>query len=204
MSIRKRRYKLYADFHRVFKFLQDTYDMESLNSYLLPQFFEYAHTHPAFNHKLTHRFGLWEDDGELCGIACYEMDLGETLISVHPDYEFCLPDMLCWAERELSTFNDGVRKHAVWITDKEKTKCDLLVENSYHCIHSEPVTIFTYAKEFPEVKLPDGFSIITLADETIYEKSMIVCGRALTMETTLMMTSIVVCKCNPERTLPPN
>ena len=135
MSICKRRYKLYADFHRVFKFLQDTYDMESLNSYLLPQFFEYAHTHPAFNHKLTHRFGLWEDDGELFGIACYEMDLGETLISVHPDYEFCLPDMLCWAERELSTFNDGVRKHAVWITDKEKLNVT--------CLSNTRIIVFT-------------------------------------------------------------
>lgn len=57
-EIYKRRYKLLADFTKVQEFLTEIYSLDTLNSYLLPQFFEYAHTHPFFNHKLTHRFGF--------------------------------------------------------------------------------------------------------------------------------------------------
>jgi hypothetical protein len=37
MNITQRRYKLFADFEHVHQFLTDTYDPETLNSYLLPQ-----------------------------------------------------------------------------------------------------------------------------------------------------------------------
>lgn len=80
MGVTQRRYRLLADFATVHSFLTDTYSIDTLNSHLLPQFFEYAHTHPAFNHKLTHRFGLWENDGRLVGVACYEMDIGESFL----------------------------------------------------------------------------------------------------------------------------
>ena len=63
----RRRYSLLGDFEKVSLFLDETYDIDTLNSYLLRPFFEYAHTHPAFNHKLTHRFGIWEDDSKIVG-----------------------------------------------------------------------------------------------------------------------------------------
>ena len=55
-KINNRRYRMLIDFTAVHSFLADIYTPTTLNSYLLPQFFEYAHTHPAFNHKITHRF----------------------------------------------------------------------------------------------------------------------------------------------------
>lgn len=93
-NICQRRYKLLADFNSAHKFLTDIYSLDTFNSYLLPQFFEYAHTHPFFNHKLTHRFGLWEDGGKLVGIACYEMDVGESFLATDKDHTFLLPEML--------------------------------------------------------------------------------------------------------------
>jgi hypothetical protein len=65
MSVKFRRYKLLVDFDRVNRYLADVYNMETLNGYLLPQYFEYAHTHTLFNYKLAHRFGLWEDENDL-------------------------------------------------------------------------------------------------------------------------------------------
>jgi len=102
MNITCRPYRLLADFNKVMKYLTDVYDTETLNSYLFPQFFEYAHTHPAFNHKLTHRFGLWENGNELVGIACYEMDIGECFISVRNEYKSLLPEMVKYSEKNLS------------------------------------------------------------------------------------------------------
>ena len=48
--ITKRRYKILVDFERVHKFLTETYNFETLNSWLLPQYFEYAHMHGYFDY----------------------------------------------------------------------------------------------------------------------------------------------------------
>lgn len=167
-EMKHRRYKLLADFEKVRTFLEDVYNIETLNSYLLPQFFEYAHTHPAFNHKLTHRFGLWEQAGELAGVACYEMNIGEAFLSVRNKCSFLLPEMLRYTENELSNFKDGKRSLNVWITDKEPEKQALLHQNGYQKSHTEPVRIFTYDKPFLDARLPDRFSIMSLEDENDY------------------------------------
>lgn len=169
-NITLKRYKLLCDFERVHRFLTNTYNIETLNSYLLPQFFEYAHTHPAFNHKLTHRFGLWDDKGDLVGVACYEMNIGEVMFCIKNGYDFLLSEMLSYAERELATTKDGKIVLNVWITDKEQNKITLLQESGYQKVYTEPVTIFTYDKPFFEQKLPEGFEVISLEDENNLRK----------------------------------
>jgi len=94
MTIVQRKYKLLADFDKVSRFLDENYNLQTLNSYLLRPFFEYAHTHFEFNHKLTHRFGLWENSKNLVGLTCYEMDLGECFMSMKKGYENLLPEMV--------------------------------------------------------------------------------------------------------------
>lgn len=168
--IKIRRYSLLADFDKVSCFIDKNYDSDTLNSYLLRPFFEYAHTHPAFNHKLTHRFGLWEDDGKLVGVTCYEMDLGGCYISVKEGYENLFQEIVDYSEDELAKAIDNKRKLGVWITDKERQKSKILQEKGYKKVYSEPVNIFTYDKEFLEVKLPEGFSIISLEDENDFKK----------------------------------
>ena len=101
MAIIQRRYKLLDDFKKVLKYLTDIYNFEKLDSYLLPQFFEYAHTHPHFNHKLTHRFGIWEENNEIVGMACYEMDNGECFITTKNGYQSLLPEIVKYAEGDL-------------------------------------------------------------------------------------------------------
>ncbi len=169
-KIIKRRYKLLADFAAVHSFLTDIYSIDTLNSYLLPQFFEYAHTHPYFQHHLTHRFGLWEDDGKLVGIACFEMNMGECFMVTDSNHIFLLTEMLTYAEKELSVINDNKQTLTVWVTDKETDKIELLVRKGYKKVYAEPVRIFSYKKPFLDVKLPDGFSIISLEDENDYKK----------------------------------
>jgi len=169
-NVNLRRYKLLADFIRVHSFLTNIYSLDTLNSYLLPQFFEYAHTHPFFNHKLTHLFGLWEDSGKLIGIACYEMDVGEGFLVTDREHTYLLPEMLVFAEKELSVIKNNKHTLSVWVTEKETDKIELLAQNGYTKVHTEPVRIFTYNKPFPDVKLPEGFTIISLEDENDYGK----------------------------------
>lgn len=166
MSVKFRRYKILSDFGKVLKYLSEVYNTDTLNGYLLPQFFEYAHTHPAFNYKLAHRIGLWEDDNEIIGIACYEMNIGECFISFKKGYNELLPEMIKYSEENLSDKNPL----SIWIIDKEIEKKNLLEKIGYKKVYATPVTIFNYEKPFPQYSLPNGFSIISLEDENDYKK----------------------------------
>lgn len=168
--ISRRRYKLLADFEKVSRFLDDNYNLETLNSYLLQQFFEYAHTHPYFRYQQTHHIGLWEDRDDLVALACYEMELGECFLSVSDGYNHLLPEMLVYAENELAAVIDNKRILNVWTTDSEKKKRELLTEKGYKKVHNEPVTIFSYDKDFIELELPEGYSIFSLEEENDIQK----------------------------------
>jgi len=158
--ITRRRYKILVDFEHVYRFLTETYDIETLNSYLLPQFFEYANMNTFFEFPKSHHFGIWESDGNIVGIACFEMTIGECLLHTHKDYKFLLPEMLEWAELELSVIEDDKRKLDVKITDKELDKVKMLKSAGYSFAFSRPIKIFPYTKSFPERTLPEGFSLI--------------------------------------------
>ena len=73
-----RRYDILSDFTSVYNFLEDAFDENTLNSYLLPQYFEYAHYLQWFDYLRAHRMGLWEHESNIVGIAAYEMEIGTT------------------------------------------------------------------------------------------------------------------------------
>jgi GNAT superfamily N-acetyltransferase len=169
LMITSRRYRLLADFEPVSQFLIRHTNFTDFNGYLLQPFFEYAHTHPYFNAKLTHRFGVWEDDGTIVGVTCYEMDLGECLLVSAPGYEHLRPQMLDHAERDLSTLKDGQRFLNVMTTDKQGLDA-LLSERGYERHYHEAITTFDYAKGFKQRPLPKGFRLISLDEENDVRK----------------------------------
>jgi len=160
MGITQRRYNILTDFTKVFNFLEETYNHDTLNSYLPPHYFEYAQHHAKFNFASSHRIGLWEDNNALVGISMYEMQLGTAQIHAKDGYKHLLPEMLTWAEKEISVEKDGKQTLAVQVTDKEKNKIHLLTDNGYKFSQSYAITIFRYTNPFVERKLPSGFSII--------------------------------------------
>lgn len=162
--VTQRRYKILVDFERVHRFLTDTFDRETLNSYLLPQYFEYAHMHSYFEYFKTHHIGIWEDNGEIVGIACFEMRMGTIHMHTHKSYRYLLPDLLTWSERELSVEKDGKHVLKVMINDTEPFKRDLLKAAGYELVRSQPHMIFTYDKPFPKRRLPEGFKLIDGTD----------------------------------------
>ena len=92
------------------------------------------------------------------------------MLSVKNGYDFLLPEMLSYTEKELSSIKDGKKSLCAWITDKEQEKQSLLLQSGYQKIHTEPVRIFTYDKSFLDVRLPDGFNVISLEDENDYKR----------------------------------
>ena len=159
-DVTARRYDILSDFTAVYNFLEETYDETTLNSYLLPQYFEYAHSLLWFDYVRAHRMGLWEQNGNIVGIAAYEMEIGTAHLHTKKSCRYLLPKLLEWAEREISIKRDGKTNLRVWITDKEPEKQELLKNNGYQLVHNEPVTVFRYTNPFVERQLPDGYKII--------------------------------------------
>jgi len=163
MSIKFKRYSLFVDFERVLNFLSDNYKYPCW--WLTPQFFEYAHYHPMFNPILAHRFGIWEDRGEIVGAAFYEMDLGDAVLSVKNGYDYLKREIIEYAERELSKIEDGKKMIGISALDCE-TENDFYFQNGYSINYTEHILIYDYSKGLPEYHLPEGFRMITLDDET--------------------------------------
>lgn len=170
VQITFRNYKLLADFEKVSNFLHENYDPVLRNGYLLKPFWEYAHTHPAFNHKLTHRFGLWEDDGKTVAIACYEMDLGDCLICIKQGYENLRNEIIDYAFNNLSVIKDGLHTLSVWTTDADAGMIKALTEQGFDKVHQEAITIYDYKQGFEMPVLPPGFCAISLDDENDFKK----------------------------------
>lgn len=171
MSIILRRYKLLSDFERVSEFLRRNFVKYKQNGNTQQPDWEYLHTHPFFNHKLTHRFGIWEEDGEIIAVAFYEADLGTCLLTTKIGYECMKPDMVDYAEKELSKVEDGHKTLEILrICDCETQLKEVLLKKGYTFEYSEPVTAFKYENGFRERKLPEGFTVISLEDENDIRK----------------------------------
>lgn len=169
-KITMRNYRMLEDFQRVESLLKKEYQKKDHNGYLLPEFWEYAHTHPMFNPYKAHRMGIWEEEGELVAVAAYEMDLGDAFLFAKRGYEFLYEEMLAYAEKEISMIKDEVYISDVWTTDQQKDVMDLLEKRGYEKVHEEAITIYNYDQGFEEIKLPDGFEIVSLEEENDFAK----------------------------------
>ena len=163
MNITVRKYKMFADFEKVSSFYVENYKVPDWFN-TLPAF-EYSHTRGDFDYEKTHRFGIWEDDGEIIATARYEMTIGLYIPCIKRGYEFLKSDMLRYAEQELSKIDEnGKRSLEIYSTDRENDD-DFYVENGYRVAWSNAILAYPYEKRFRECKLPEGFSLISLEDE---------------------------------------
>lgn len=165
MSVTFRRYRLLDDFVKVGRFIADNYSLTDCFGYMLQPFFEYAHTHPYFEHKLTHRFGIWEDRNGIRALTCFEMGPGEAFLCCERGFERLLPEMLAQSEKELSISRDGKRKLGIWVTNRQNDHISLLLAKDYKISHQEAVTVFTYDKVFGKYELPEGYEVFSLIQE---------------------------------------
>ncbi|WP_223069115.1 hypothetical protein [Paenibacillus caui] len=119
MNITLRRYKLLSDFERINEFIRQNFQRYQLGGNIPQPFWEYAHTHPYFNHRLTHRSGIWEDNGEIVAVACYELDLGECYFLTKTGCEYMKPGMIDYAEQELFKAANHQKSLDIYVFDYE-------------------------------------------------------------------------------------
>ena len=93
MTTQRRSYKDDADFDTIGDFLTRHYQPGNRDGNLFQAIWEYAYFHSWFDRSSLGRVGIWEDEGQVVGIATYEMRPGEVWLNTHPDYAHLKPDL---------------------------------------------------------------------------------------------------------------
>jgi len=131
---------------------------------------------------------IWEaDDGKIAGVTCIEhADLthpgfGEIFIQRHPDHLDLIDEMLAVGE-ELYIHPEK-RKTFIWAFESDEMLKRTLEERGY--IRKEesknPYLVYSFS-DVPQIELPDGYHLQTMADENDIDKRREVFGRGFDHE----------------------
>lgn len=158
-----------ADYHRVKQFLKKIYLPDHPYGNWQWNRWEWAHSLPNLNNDELKRMGVWEMDGEIVGFAGFEEDYGEAWLSLSldPDIPGLRKGMAEYALRHLAKTNDaGVTAVQVNVDDADEEFTAVLTELGYTPRdHMEYTAMYTIPDPFPEIVLPEGYSLVSLAEE---------------------------------------
>lgn len=174
MTVRFRVYNHDQDYDRVANFLIKNYLPENRDGNFIEPAWEYMHFHPLMDLDHMHKFGVWEDDGEIVAVAHYEWHLGEGFFEFHPAYFYLKEEVLNYAEQNLFGVSEKDNKKFLkaYVNDHDPEFSELVKNRGYQIDPHEarPMAMFTIPDPFPVITLPEGFRIRSLADECDWEK----------------------------------
>jgi predicted N-acetyltransferase YhbS len=127
------------------------------------------HSHPNLDETCLDRIGIWEDGGNIVGVAHYESVLGEAFFELHPAYFSLKPEMLSYAESHLANSQRVLR---VFINDFDLEFENLARSRGYVREPDEdrPMSALAISQPFPAICLPPGFRLQSLAEENDLDK----------------------------------
>lgn len=168
MTIERRTCRGPADFPAISDFLYSLYQPYNGDHSWLQPMWEYAYTHALFDDASVGKIGLWEESGTIVGVALYELYLGEAFFPVHPDHAHLKPEMLEYAELNLTgTTDDGERRLRVFVSEFDTDFERVVRARGYEKeprAH-RPMSRFEIRDPFPSIDVPDGFRLMSLADD---------------------------------------
>ena len=171
--IKSRKYRGEGDHRYICSFLDQVYSINKNQQNWLSARWEYA---AYFISPLYHLMGknewensirIWEiSEGVIVGVVSTE-DAENTFIQIHPGYRFIEEDMVMWAEENLAVPADegNIKRITIWAHDKDELRKSILTKRGYK--KSEDFEYLRWQKldkEIPNIKLPEGYSILSLAD----------------------------------------
>ena len=162
-----------TDFMLVSDFLIANYQPLNQNGNWLQPAWEYMHTHPSLDKSLLKRIRIWEHVGDIVGVVHYESSLGEAFFQVRPGFTQLIPVMLEYAEDHLCAEAENRGRYLrVYVNDFDQDFEALVESRGYEIDESynRPVSQFTIPKQFPEIILPSGFIIKSLAEDNDLRK----------------------------------
>jgi predicted N-acetyltransferase YhbS len=156
-----------ADWRRIGQFLVEHYQPDNRDGNWLRPTWDYMHSHPMLDESALARIGVWEDGGKIVGVAHYESRLGEAFFECHPEYDFLKGEMLKYAQENLTPPDDVERDLRIYVNDFDSGFETLVRQEGYHPLENavRPLSQLNVPSEIPEAQMPDGFRVLSLADE---------------------------------------
>lgn len=149
------------DFNRIWAFLKSLglNDQHPLNISWVR--WEWCRSISCFDKAHEYLTGIWEDDGEIVGVACYETRPGDGFISIKDGYDDLLEDMFDYA---IDTFkSEGKVKIA--IPDNARNLQAIATKKGFMPSNDrETDSMLDTALTKLDYTLPDGFKIVSLDD----------------------------------------
>lgn len=118
-------------------------------------------THSHLDRDAVEKIGIWEDAGQIVGVATFDTRLGETFCLTFPEYAHLKKEMLLYAIKDLSDTD----RFSILISDT-----DLYFQNVAASLgfiatpESDEDAIFYIEKTSTYYDLPAGFHITTMAE----------------------------------------
>jgi GNAT superfamily N-acetyltransferase len=173
MTITYRQYNRADDYQRVDQFLITHHQQCNMDGNWLQPAWEYMHSHPFLDTSALDRIRLWEEDGQIVGVAHYESRLGEVFFQLHPAYLYLKPEILDYAEEHLAGHSEeGQRYVQVFVNDYDADMIELVESRGYIKDPSRTRPIYRYVipEPFPAIRLPQGFRLTSLAEDNNWVK----------------------------------
>jgi predicted N-acetyltransferase YhbS len=166
-----RTYNHEADYEAISRFLVRLYQADPPQSWPQPRW-DYAHSHPALDRENLGKIPIWEDDGQIVAAVLYEDKLGSSHVQLDPRYPRLKREILEYAgDHLIGDFKAG-RGSYVYLDDEDSdfgiTAAELGFEPRSQ--HAEPLSQYVIPQRFPEIRVPEGCRLQSLADEFDVDK----------------------------------
>jgi len=174
MTVTFRNYVHAEDYVLVSNFLIAYHQPGNTDGNWIEPAWEYMHFHPALDSANMNKFGVWEDGGEIVGVVHFEWRMGEAFFELHPAYRHLRREMLVYAEADLTGVSqkDGRKYLWAYVNDDDAAFLSLVKERGYQrdTEQDRPTSKFDIPDPFPQITLPDGFRLTSLAEECDWAK----------------------------------
>lgn len=173
MKITLRNYNHAEDYRLVSEFLIRHHQAGNIDGNWIEPAWEYMHFHPALEPSHLGRIGIWEAAGEIAAVCHYEWRLGEAFFEFHPAHRHLRKEMLDYAEKNLAGVGGDGRKYlCAYVNDVDAECISLVKERGYrHDPQGDrPMAKFDIPDPFPQINLPEGFRLKSLANAPDWAK----------------------------------
>jgi hypothetical protein len=149
------------DFHRVRDFIVRINQHGVINPGFIWGRWEWAFSLSFLDTASLSKIGIWEDNGQIVGLAAYESQPGWAYFSVDRNYEHLKPQMLLYARDNLH--KDGSIR--ALIHDTDRTFQQYAFSQGFRPTqHKEQTAVLDITEETTRYTLPEGFTVTSLAD----------------------------------------
>ena len=156
------------DFHKVSAFLKHNMTIDENGSNFEWVRWEWAISHPYTDPTKLDRIGLWEDEsGDIVAMATYENRLGDTFLITNPAYYHLREEMLDYALANLGNDEGKIR---LYINNNDRELQLLARAHGLHPTQDKDVDSVIEVTDDLSYTLPEGFNVLSMADECDYAK----------------------------------